>query len=87
VVFGVSLDGAASHQRFHEKECLPFDLLVDVDGSLCRLYEVPVTNLLLVKLAARVSYLIGKNGRILRTFDKVDPRGHAAEVLAAIDAD
>jgi peroxiredoxin Q/BCP len=86
VVFGVSLDSASSHQRFHEKECLPFDLLVDVDGSLCRLYGVSVTNLLLVKLAARVTYLIGKNGRILKAFDKVNPQGHAAEVLAAIDA-
>lgn len=85
-MLGVSLDGASSHRRFREKECLPFDLLVDPDGSLCRLFDVSVTNLLITKLAARVTYLIGKNGRILRVFDKVTPQHHAAEVLAAIDA-
>lgn len=84
MVFGVNLDSAASHRRFREDERLPFDLLIDTDGRLCRLYDVKVTNLLLVKLAARVTYLIGKDGVIQKTFKNVTPRGHAAEVLAIL---
>jgi peroxiredoxin Q/BCP len=79
---GVSLDSGASHRQFREKQCLPFDLLVDREGSLCRLYDVGVTNLLVVKLAARVTYLIGRDGVIQAAFESVNPRGHAADVLA-----
>ncbi len=78
------MDSAVSHRRFRESECLPFDLLVDPDGKLCRLYDVSVTNLLLVKLAARVTYLIGQDGIIQRAFKSVKPQGHAAELLAVL---
>ena len=78
----MSLDSAASHLRFREKQCLPFDLLVDPERLLCRLYDVKITNLLIVKLAARVTYLIGRDGLIQAAFENVIPRGHAAEVLA-----
>jgi peroxiredoxin Q/BCP len=84
VVLGVNLDSAASHRKFREDERLPFDLLIDTDGRLCRLYDVKVANLLVVKLAARVTYLIGKDGIIQKAFESVNPRGHAAEVLAFI---
>jgi peroxiredoxin Q/BCP len=84
VVLGVNLDSAASHRRFREAERLPFDLLIDTDGRLCRLYDVKVTNLLLVKLVARVTYLIGRDGVIQKTFESVNPQGHAAEVLAIL---
>jgi peroxiredoxin Q/BCP len=78
----VSLDSAASHRQFREKECLPFDLLVDPDAKICRLYDVNVTNLFIVKLVARVTYVIGKDGVIQKAFESVKPQGHAAEVLA-----
>jgi peroxiredoxin Q/BCP len=84
VVFGVSLDSQPSHRRFREKEKLPFDILVDDELRLCRMYDVRVTNLLVVRLAARVTYLIGKNGLILRAYEKVTPKGHAAEVLCSL---
>ena len=79
---GVSLDGEASHRKFRSKESLPFDLLVDPGGALCRLYDVKVTNLLVVRLAERVTYLIGRDGRIRKAFAKVVPEGHAGEVLS-----
>ena len=86
VVFGVSLDSAGSHRRFRERDCLPFDLLVDQETQLCRLYDVDVTNLLIVKLVERVTYVIGKNGRIQKAFKRVEPLGHAAQVLELIKA-
>ena len=81
MIFGVSLDDEAAHRRFRAKESLPFDLLVDPKGELCRLYDVKVTNLLIMRLTARVTYLIGRDGRIRKAFAKVDPQGHAEQVL------
>jgi peroxiredoxin Q/BCP len=76
------MDAAASHMKFRNKECLPFDLLADPEGRLCRLYDVHITNLLVMKLAARVTYIIGRDGVVQRAFENVKPRDHASEVLA-----
>ncbi len=84
MVFGVSLDSAASHRRFRSRENLLFDLLVDTDMSIARLYDVDVTNLLVVRLAERVTYVIGSDGIIQNAFERVRPQGHAAEVLSCI---
>jgi thioredoxin-dependent peroxiredoxin len=80
----VSLDSASSHRRFREKEGLPFDLLVDPNAKLCRLYDVRVTNLVIAKLVERVTYLIGKDGIIKEAFVKVKPDTHACEVMARV---
>jgi len=84
VILGISLDSAAAHRQFRRSERLPFDLLVDSDMKITRLYGVPVTNLLLVKLAARVTYVIDKNGLITKAFEQVRPQGHADQVLSCI---
>jgi peroxiredoxin Q/BCP len=81
VILGVSLDGAASHRRFRAKEELPFDLLVDPNQEICRLYDVRVRNLVVVRLAERVTYVIGRDGKILKALADVVPEGPAAEVL------
>ena len=81
---GVSLDSAVSHRRFRDREKFNFDLLVDPDMKIARMYDVDVTNLLFVKIVERVTYLIGKDGIILETFEKVRPQGHATEVLTCL---
>lgn len=82
VVLGVSLDSEAEHRKFREREKIPFDLLADPDGALCRLYRVPVWNFLIARVARRATYVIGRDGRIQEAFAKVRPAGHAAEVLS-----
>lgn len=85
-MLGVSLDGAEKQREFRAAEKLPFDLLADPDGALCRLYDVKVRNLWIAKLAERVTYLIGRDGRIRKAFRKVQPRAHAAEVASCLIA-
>jgi peroxiredoxin Q/BCP len=80
VVLGVSEQGAGSHAAFAEKYQLPFPLLPDERGELAAAYHVPVT----IGLAKRVTYLIGKDGRIARVWPSVTPTGHAQEILAAV---
>jgi thioredoxin-dependent peroxiredoxin len=82
VVLGVSRQDAKSHQDFRAKYHLPFDLLVDSDGSFAKAFGVdsyPV-----VGYFKRQSLLIGPDGKVVRFFDAVDPAKHSAEVLALL---
>jgi peroxiredoxin Q/BCP len=79
-VFGVSTQENASHQAFAKKYNLPFPLLPDPAGEIAARYKVPVTN----GVARRITYLIGKTGKIEHVWPQVTPTGHAAEVLAQI---
>jgi len=80
VVIGVSSDGQDSHRAFAEKHELPFLLASDESGELANAFGVGLKN----GRASRVSFVIGRDGTIKRTFPEVTPRGHAAELLTAI---
>lgn len=80
VVFGVSTNNQESHQAFTSKYDLNFPLLVDTEGAICALYDVPVDD----GEAWRVTFLIGKDGLIKYAWENVRPSGHAAEVYEAI---
>jgi len=81
VIYGVSLDDAASHKAFKAKFNLPFDLLVDPDGALAAAYgTLPAGG----KYPSRSSFLIGPDGRLKAVWPKVDPKVHWEEVKAAI---
>lgn len=81
-IFGISRDSEESHRSFRAKHALPFLLVADEDGSIARAYGVPSA----FGMTSRVTFLVGKDGRILRVWPNVDPGIHATEVLAAIDA-
>lgn len=88
-VFGVSTDKVASHRKMVDKLELPFTLLADEQKEVVTAYgvwgkkkfmghEYMGTN--------RWSFLIGPDGKIRKIYDKVKPAGHAAEVLADLEA-
>jgi thioredoxin-dependent peroxiredoxin len=80
VVLGVSTDDQASHQKFVSDHALPFLLLPDPDGAIARKFGVN-----LVKgRAQRVTFVIGKDGKIAHVFRDVKPKGHGAEILDAL---
>jgi peroxiredoxin Q/BCP len=78
-VIGVSMQDAASHQKFIEKEKLPFDLAVDTSGDVVKAFRVPYKG----EYASRQTFLIGPDGRIKKVWEKVTPSGHAQEILDA----
>src|SRR5580700_505387 len=84
VVLGVSVDSANSHKKFCAKEGLNFRLLADTTGKVSRDYG-SLTNLGVVKFAARHTFLIDPTGNVAQVFTSVDPVRHSDEVLAAID--
>lgn len=75
-VFGVSMDDEASHQRFTEKFNLPFPLLADTDGAITKAYDVDGGG-----YAKRVTYVIGKDGKIAQVFTTIQTDTHATDVL------
>ncbi|MEZ5499375.1 MAG: peroxiredoxin [Steroidobacteraceae bacterium] len=88
-IVGVSRDSAVSHQKFRAKERLNFELLADVDESLCKLFDViKMKNMYGRKVRGieRSTFLIDANGKLVREWRKVKIPGHVAEVLEATRA-
>lgn len=89
VVLGVSTDPVKSHAKFAEKYKLPFPLLADEDRRIVTAYGVWGEKTFMGRKyqgTHRVTFLIGKDGRIARIWDQVKPEHHAAEVLEAVRA-
>ena len=84
VVLGVSLDSVDSHKKFCAKEGLNFKLLADTEHRVTDSYG-SLTNLGLVKFAARHTFLIDPSGKIAKAYTSVDPLKHSAEVLGELD--
>jgi peroxiredoxin Q/BCP len=83
VVLGVSMDSVDSHKRFCAKEGLNFKLLADTDHKVTQAYG-SLTNMGVVKFAARNTFIIDPNGKIARVYNSVDPAKHSNEVLAEL---
>lgn len=82
VVLGISRQDEKSHQAFIAKEKLPYDLLVDADGSVGK--ALGVGSFPIVGLSKRQSLLIDSKGQLVRFYDDVTPESHAKQVLGDI---
>lgn len=85
VIVGVSKDSQASHQRFAQKNSLPFLLLSDPELTAIQAYDVWKEKKLYGKVSmgvVRTTYLIDEEGVIEKVFPKVKPDTNAAELLA-----
>lgn len=86
VVLGVSLDTVESHKTFCSKDGLNFKLLADPKGDVIKEYNVPVMQMGAMKFAKRETYLIGPDGKVIKSWVVKDIQGHSDEVLATIAA-
>ncbi len=84
-IFAVSRDGEASHKGFREHYHLPFPMVADTSGAVQRAYGVP-SAMPGMDLAARVTFLVGPDGKIAHVWPKVDPVVNAKEVLDTVAA-
>ncbi len=87
VILGVSPDDVKSHVKFKKKYQLPFPLLADVGPKVCDLYQVWGPKKLMGREyegVLRTTFLIGKDGGIVKVFEKVRPAEHSDEVLSAL---
>ncbi|MBA4543409.1 MULTISPECIES: thioredoxin-dependent thiol peroxidase [Thermoactinomyces] len=87
VILGVSRDSVASHQKFVEKQNLPFLLLSDPDGKVCEAYGVLKDKNMFGKKfkgIERSTFVINGEGQIVKVYRKVKAMGHVKEVLQYI---
>ena len=87
VVLGVSLDTVESHKTFCTKDSLTFKLLAAPDHKVIAAYGVHITNLGLMKFAARDTYLISPSGKVAKVWTGVNASKHSDEVLAELAAE
>ncbi len=83
-LFGVSTDSVASHQKFLQKQQLPFPLLADEDKSMVQSYGVWVEkNLYGVKYLGteRSTFIISPDGTIRAILAKVKAAQHLELLL------
>lgn len=89
VVIGVSKDSVASHDKFKAKHELPFVLASDAEGELCGKYGVWVEKSLYGRKymgIERSTFLIDREGTVRGIWRKVKVKGHAQQVLQALEA-
>jgi peroxiredoxin Q/BCP len=85
-ILGVSPDSVKSHAKFKAKHDLALELAADEDKAMLEAYGVWVEKSMYGRKymgVERSTFLIGKDGRIVRAWRKVKVPGHAEEVLAA----
>ncbi len=83
VILGVSVDTADSHKQFCAKEGLNFKLLADTEHKVSTAYD-SMTTYQGVPYAARHTFIINPEGKIVKVYTEVKPNEHSAEVLAAL---
>jgi len=88
VVLGVSPDSVSSHVKFKQKFQLPFPLLADEGHKVCDVYQVWGPKKFMGREyegVLRTTFLIDREGTILKVFENVRPAQHSGEVLSALE--
>jgi peroxiredoxin Q/BCP len=83
-IIGISPDPPESHRKFIDKYKLRFMLLSDADHKVCEKYGVWAEKSMYGRKymgVSRTTFIIGKDGKIARMYEKVKPEGHSREIL------
>lgn len=84
VVLGISSDSQKSHQKFIEKQGLPFPLIADEDKSVHERYGTWVEKQMYGRTfmgTARKTFIIDTEGRIEDIIEKVNTKEHSSQIL------
>jgi len=83
-IFGISRDSLKSHENFKAKFTFPFELLSDSEEAACTQFGVMKMKNMYgkqVRGIERSTFIIDKNGTLVKEWRGVKVDGHAAEVL------
>ncbi|MBK6263900.1 thioredoxin-dependent thiol peroxidase [Marivirga sp. S37H4] len=84
VVLGVSQDTEKSHQKFIEKQNLPFPLIADIDHTVHNLYGTWAEKQMYGRTymgTLRTTFVIDEEGKIEDIIEKVKTKEHTAQIL------
>jgi peroxiredoxin Q/BCP len=88
-IFGISRDSLKSHENFKAKFTFPFELLADTEELACNLFGViKMKNMYgkQVRGIERSTFVIDKNGALVKEWRGVKVDGHAEEVLKFVQS-
>lgn len=83
-IIGVSRDSLKKHQNFCKKHNLEHLLLVDENSLLCNEFDVIKEKSMYGKKymgIVRSTYIIDPDLKVVKSFEKVSPNGHAQMIL------
>ena len=83
-VVGISRDGVKSHQNFCTKQGFQFELVSDVDETVCRQFDVLKLKKMYGKEyigVERSTFVLNEVGEMVHEWRKVKVANHAQEVL------
>lgn len=87
VIFGISRDSLASHEKFKAKLQIPFELISDPEENLCQLFSVMKDKMMYgkkVRGIERTTVLVNQEGVIKQIWRKVKVPDHVVSVLKAL---
>ena len=85
-IYGISKDNQNSHQKFITKYNLLVDLLFDHNGQMCEAFGVWKEKQMYGKTyngIERSTFLIKKDGQVVKSWRKVKVDGHVEDVLSS----
>jgi thioredoxin-dependent peroxiredoxin len=86
-ILGVSIDSPERHQKFIEKQSLPFTLISDEDKKVVEKFGVWQEKSMYGKKfmgIVRSTFIIDKTGKIRKIYPKVKVKGHVEDVMAIV---
>ncbi len=86
-IVGISPDDEESHQKFRDKMGMPYPLVADTDKEVSKKYGVYGLKSFMGREymgVNRSTFLVDKDGKVVKVFKKVKPAGHSKEVLEAL---
>ena len=82
-VFGISRDSLATHEKFKKTHRLPFELLADESGKVCKAYDALLP---LIKMPTLVTYLLDSNHQIAGVFQGLfENKAHVAAMIRQLE--
>jgi peroxiredoxin len=82
-LIGMSHDDIATQKDFSQRECRnKFAVAADEDAKVLKRYDVAMT--IMPNTAARVSFVIAPDGKVLYVYDSMNPDQHVENTLHAV---
>ena len=82
-ILGISKDDIPSHEKFKKEYKLPFDLLSDSSGTVCKAYDALVP---LIKMQKGIPYLLNDKHEIEASFSEMfEAKSHIESMLKNIN--
>jgi thioredoxin-dependent peroxiredoxin len=79
-LFAISVDTVSDQKKFVDEYHVPYLHLSDTQKTVCKTYA----GLNIAGLAKRSTFVINKDGKILKIFRDIDPEKHGQEIISSL---